>query len=82
MMASMPGLTFWQAGLNNQGSTAIGNTLPLGGALVTGVNFTMYRSRGFRNSEIVLSALVTGVWNTFIKLVTPVLALVALAAPG
>ena len=50
------------------------------GALATGVSYTMYRSWGFRNSEIVLSALVTGVWNTFIKLATPVLALVALLA--
>jgi uncharacterized membrane protein YbhN (UPF0104 family) len=82
MMASMPGLTFWQAGVNNQSSTTIANTLPLGGALATGVSFTMYRSWGFRNSEIVLSVLVTGVWNTFIKLATPVLALVALAVTG
>jgi uncharacterized protein (TIRG00374 family) len=82
MVASMPGLTFWQAGVNNQSSTTIANTLPLGGALATGVSYTMYRSWGFRNSEIVLSALVTGVWNTFIKLALPVIALAALLATG
>jgi uncharacterized membrane protein YbhN (UPF0104 family) len=82
MMASMPGLTFWQAGVNNQSSTTIANTLPLGGALATGVSFTMYRSWGFRTSEIVLSALVTGIWNAFIKLGLPVIALVALVFTG
>jgi uncharacterized membrane protein YbhN (UPF0104 family) len=82
MVASMPGLTFWQAGVNNQSSTTIANTLPLGGALATGVSYTMYRSWGFTNSAIVLSALVTGVWNTFIKLAMPVVALVALVLTG
>src|SRR6266542_6747884 len=82
MMAAMPGLTFWQAGVNNQSSTTIANTLPLGGALATGVSYTMYRSWGFTNSAIVLEALVTGIWNTFIKLAMPVIALVALVVTG
>jgi putative heme transporter len=82
MVASMPGLTFWQAGVNNQSSTTIANTLPLGGALATGVSYTMYRSWGFTNSAIVLSALITGVWNTFIKLGMPVVALAALVLTG
>ncbi len=82
MVAAMPGLTFWQAGVNNQSSTTIANTLPLGGALATGVSYTMYRSWGFTNSAIVLEALVTGIWNTFIKLAMPVIALVALVVTG
>jgi uncharacterized membrane protein YbhN (UPF0104 family) len=82
MMASMPGLTFWQAGVNNQSSTTIANTLPLGGARATGVSYTMYRSWGFKTSEVVLSALVTGIWNTFIKLGMPVVALAALLVTG
>jgi uncharacterized membrane protein YbhN (UPF0104 family) len=82
MVASMPGLTFWQAGVNNQSSTTIANTLPLGGALATGVSYTMYRSWGFTNSSIVLTTLITGIWNTFIKLAMPVIALVALVATG
>jgi putative heme transporter len=82
MMAAMPGLTFWQAGVNNQSSTTIANTLPLGGALATGVSYTMYRSWGFTNGAIVLETLITGVWNTFIKLGMPVIALIALVATG
>jgi uncharacterized protein (TIRG00374 family) len=82
MMAAMPGLTFWQAGVNNQSSTTIANTLPLGGALATGVTYTMFRSWGFTNGEIALEAVVTGVWNTFIKLGMPIVALAALAITG
>src|SRR6266540_1636935 len=82
MMAAMPGLTFWQAGVNNQSSTTIANTLPLGGALATGVSYTMFRSWGFTNGEIALEAVVTGVWNTFIKLAMPVVSLAALAFTG
>src|SRR6266545_2168955 len=82
MVAAMPGLTFWQAGVNNQSSTTIANTLPLGGALATGVSYTMFRSWGFTNGEIALEAVVTGVWNTFIKLAMPVISLAALAVTG
>src|SRR6266511_2323983 len=82
MVAAMPGLTFWQAGVNNQSSTTIANTLPLGGALATGVSYTMFRSWGFTNGEIALEAVVTGVWNTFIKLAMPVVSLAALALTG
>ena len=82
MMAAMPGLTFWQAGVNNQSSTTIANTLPLGGALATGVSYTMFRSWGFTNNAIVLEVLITGVWNTFIKLAMPIVALLALAVTG
>lgn len=82
MVASMPGLRLSQAAVNNQSSTAIANTLPGGGIIATGVTYTMYRSWGFTNSEIGLSALITGIWNAFIKLAMPVIALVILAIVG
>jgi uncharacterized membrane protein YbhN (UPF0104 family) len=82
MVASMPGLTLGQAAVNNQSSTSIANTLPGGGVIATGVSYAMYRSWGFTNSEIALTTLVTGVWNTFIKLSMPVIALAALAITG
>jgi uncharacterized membrane protein YbhN (UPF0104 family) len=80
MTASMPGLTLAQAAVNNQSSTSIANTIPFGGFLANGVTYTMYRSWGFTNAEIGLSTLVTAVWNTFTKLVMPVIALIALYA--
>jgi putative heme transporter len=80
MTASLPGLTLAQAAVNNQSSTAIANTIPFGGLLANGVSYTMYRSWGFTNAEIGLTTIVTALWNTFVKLVMPVLALIALIA--
>jgi putative heme transporter len=82
MAASMPGLTIGQAAVNNQSTTSIANTMPGGGWIATALAYTMYRSWGFTNAEIGLSTIVTGVWNTFIKLGMPIIALGALAATG
>lgn len=82
MVASMPGLTMAQAAVNNQSTTSIANTLPGGGWIATALAYTMYRSWGFTNAEIGLSTVVTGVWNTFIKLGMPIIALGALAITG
>lgn len=82
MTAVLPGLTIPQAGIVNQASTAVANTLPGGGALGVGVSVAMYRSWGFSGGSIVLATLVSGVWNTFVKLGLPVVALVLLAATG
>ncbi|HEX6262155.1 MAG TPA: YbhN family protein [Actinomycetota bacterium] len=82
MVASMPGLTFGQAAVNNQSSSSIANTLPGGGLIATGITYTMYRSWGFTNTQIGLTALITGIWNAFVKLAMPVMALAALAITG
>ena len=82
MVASMPGLTLGQAAVNNQSTTSIANTLPGGGWIATALAYTMYRSWGFTNAEIGLSTIITGVWNTFIKLGMPIIALAALAFTG
>jgi uncharacterized membrane protein YbhN (UPF0104 family) len=80
--AAMPGLTIAQAAVNNQSSTSIANTLPGGGAIAVGVSYAMYRSWGFPNSAIGLSVLVTGIWNIFMKLGLPIIAIAILAATG
>src|SRR6266536_3158590 len=82
MVASMPGLTLGQAAVNNQSSTSIANTLPVGGYIATGVSYGMYRSWGFTNAEIGLTTIITGIWNTFVKLGMPIVALAALAITG
>lgn len=82
MVASMPGLTLGQAAVNNQSSTSIANTLPGGGVIAVGVSYAMYRSWGFSDAAIALSTLVTFVWNTFMKLGLPILALALLAIEG
>jgi uncharacterized membrane protein YbhN (UPF0104 family) len=81
-MASMVGLGFFQAAVNNQTTTSVADTVPGGGYLAVGVGYGMYRSWGFSNSAIALSALVTGIWNILMKLGLPVIALALLAVTG
>jgi uncharacterized protein (TIRG00374 family) len=82
LTAGLPGLRLREAAVVNQASTAISNTLPAGGALGVGVTITMLTSWGFPPSAIGLQTIVTGLWNNFVKLGTPVLALVLLALEG
>lgn len=81
-MAGMPGLSLAKAAVVNQSSTSVAMTVPGGGAVAVGVTYAMFRSWGFRRSEIALQALVTGIWNVFLRLVLPVIALVILAVHG
>lgn len=81
-MASMPGLGVWQAAVNNQTTTSVADTIPGGGYVAVGVGYAMYRSWGFSNAAIALSVAVTGIWNIFMKLALPVIALALLAAQG
>jgi uncharacterized membrane protein YbhN (UPF0104 family) len=82
MMAAMPGLTLWQAAVNNQSSTTIADILPGGGWIAVGMAYTMFRSWGFTGSEIALVLTTTGIWNSFLKLALPVVALGLLAVTG
>lgn len=82
LTAVMPGLTYPQAAVSNQASTAVANTLPGGGAIAVGVTYAMYRSWGFGKSEFALATVLSGVWNNFAKLGMPVLALALLALEG
>jgi uncharacterized membrane protein YbhN (UPF0104 family) len=81
-MAAIPGLGQWQAAVNNQTSTSVADTIPGGGYIAVAVSYAMYRSWGFSNSTIALSVLVTGIWNIFMKLGLPVIALVLLVITG
>jgi uncharacterized protein (TIRG00374 family) len=80
LTAVLPGLTYPQAAVSNQASTAISNTLPAGGALGVGVTYAMYSSWGFTGADVTRSVVVSGIWNNFVKLGLPVVALALLAA--
>lgn len=82
MVATMPGLTFGQAMVVTEASTAVSNTVPAGGAIGIGMNFAMYTSWGFSRSRATVSLLLSGLWNNFAKLGLPVLALALLALQG
>ncbi|MCJ7724903.1 MAG: lysylphosphatidylglycerol synthase domain-containing protein, partial [Acidimicrobiia bacterium] len=80
LTAVLPGLTYPQAAVSNQASTAISNTLPAGGALGVGVTYAMYSSWGFTGADVTRSVVVSGIWNNFVKLGLPIVALALLAA--
>jgi uncharacterized membrane protein YbhN (UPF0104 family) len=81
-MASLPGLRTPQAAVCNQTTTTVADTVPAGGYIALGLTYGIYRSWGFSNGAITLSILVTGVWNIFMKLGLPIIALAALAVTG
>jgi uncharacterized membrane protein YbhN (UPF0104 family)/membrane-associated phospholipid phosphatase len=84
-VVATPGLRMPQAAVLTQSTTAVANAVPAGGAVAVGLTYTMLSSWGFSKSRSTLFVVVTGIWNNFIKLGMPVLALAILAlqrAPG
>ncbi|SDO13612.1 flippase-like domain-containing protein [Geodermatophilus sp. DSM 45219] len=79
MVATMPGLSLRQATVSSQTTTAVSNTVVGGAALALGLTYAMNSSWGFSRSRTSVSLLVSGLWNNFVKLGTPVLALTLLA---
>lgn len=79
LVAALPGLRLRETAVVNQASTAVSNSLPGGGAIGVGVTLAMLTSWGFRVPAIARSALVTGIWNNFVKLGMPLIALMLLA---
>jgi putative heme transporter len=77
-----PGLTYPQAVVLTESTTAVSNSLPAGGALGVGLSYSMLSSWGFSKSRSTLSVLVTGIWNNFAKLGMPIVALAILALQG
>jgi uncharacterized protein (TIRG00374 family) len=82
VVVATPGLRIPQAGVLTQSTTAVANTVPAGGAIAVGLTYTMLSSWGFSKSRGTLSILITGIWNNFVKLGTPILALAVLALQG
>jgi uncharacterized membrane protein YbhN (UPF0104 family) len=78
----MPGLSTAKAAVNNQTGTTISNIVPAGGVIALGVVVEMFRSWGFSPTAIGLEISLTGIWNSFLKLGLPVIALAAVAATG
>jgi putative heme transporter len=65
-----------------QATTAVANTVPGGSAIGIGMTYGMLGSWGFSRSRTTTAVLVSGVWNSFIKLGMPVLALALVALQG
>jgi uncharacterized membrane protein YbhN (UPF0104 family) len=82
LTAVQPGLRLREAAVANLASTAISNTLPGGAALGVGATLTMQRSWGIPVADTALAAVVGGIWNNFVKLGLPIVALALLAITG
>ena len=67
-----------------QATTAVANTIPagIGAAMGIGMTYSMLGSWGYSRSRTTTAVLVSGVWNSFIKLGLPVLALALVALQG
>ena len=82
VVLATPGLRLSQAAVLTQSTTAVANSVPAGGAVAVGLTYTMLSSWGFSKSRGTLSVVVSGIWNNFIKLGMPILALAILALQG
>ncbi len=82
LVAALPGLRLREALVVNQASTAVSNSLPGGGAIGVAVTLAMLTSWGFPIATITRSTVVTGIWNNFVKLGMPIVALGLLAIEG
>jgi uncharacterized protein (TIRG00374 family) len=81
-MAVTPGLSFWRAMVMTQATTAVTNTVPGGSAIGIGMTYSMLGKWGYSRSRTTTAVLVSGVWNSFIKLGLPVLALALVLLGG
>lgn len=82
ILSALPGLSLLQAFVVGQISTAVSNTLPAGSAVGVGITYAMFSSFGFEAGSIAIASVVTGLWNTFVKLGLPVVALAILTVGG
>lgn len=82
LTAVLPGLRRVQGMVLNTATSAVSNVVPFGGAVGVGATYGINRSWGFGAPAITLAILVSGVWNVFLKLGLPVVALVLLVFAG
>ena len=82
LTAVLPGLRRVQGVVLNTATSAVSNVVPFGGAVGVGATYGINRSWGFGAPAITLAILVSGVWNVFLKLGLPVVALVLLVFAG
>jgi uncharacterized membrane protein YbhN (UPF0104 family) len=82
LTAALPGLRHAQALVVNLAGSAVSNVVPFGGAVGVGATYAMTLSWGFDVPAVTLSILVTGIWNVFMKLGLPIVALLILIVAG
>ncbi len=78
--AALPGLRLGHAVVTDWSTTTVTNLLPGGSALAIGLTLSMYRSFRLTTEAITRSIVVTGVWDAFVKLGSPLVAIAWLAS--
>ncbi|HSC90240.1 MAG TPA: lysylphosphatidylglycerol synthase transmembrane domain-containing protein [Gaiellaceae bacterium] len=78
----LPRLRFFQALELTQASTALSIVFPAGMAAGMGVSFGMLQRWGFPRREITRAMTLVGLWNQFLNLVFPIVAVFLLTASG
>jgi len=81
-LAALPGISFVRAFVMTQASTASTYIAPGGAAVGIALSYGMLRRWGFRGTDVALAAAVIGVWNQFVILGFPVIALALLTLTG
>ena len=79
LMVVLPSLRFGEAAVNHATGTAVTNTVPTGGALALGFNYSMYLSWGFTPHAVTAGILTAGVFDNFVKWGLPIVAYALLA---
>src|SRR4029077_11930291 len=79
---ALPGLSYLQAERVTLASTALSSVAPGGAAVGVGTSFAMLRAWGFSGRPVGLAVVVQSVWNQFVILGFPILAVAGLAAEG
>jgi putative heme transporter len=82
MSVTTPPVSFFRAIVMTQSTTAVSNTVPGGAAIGIGMTYAMFTGWGYSRSKTTTAVMVSGVWNSFIKLGLPVFALALVALQG
>ena len=82
LTAASPGLRARAAAVITLTTTAVSNTVPAGSAVGIGLTYPLYASYGFSRSRTTTALLLSGVWNNFVKLGLPIVALAVVAVQG
>ena len=82
LVAALPGLSYLHAARVTVASTALSMVAPGGAAVGMATSFGMLRAWGFSGRPVGLAVVVTSVWNQFVILGFPIVAVAGLAAGG
>ena len=75
LTSSLPGLSTRRALALNFAGSAVGNSVPLGGAVSVGLTSAMVRSWGFTRVRIGAFLVVSAIWNILVRLLVGVMGL-------